>query len=241
MTAIKEETGEKRQFSTGAKRQASEGKGLPSLFPPDGYMELCKHFEDGAKLHGGRNWEKGLPLASIIDSLERHIAAVKMGLTGERHDRALAWNALVFLTTNIRIAAGILPKELDDLEGAYREQEQEQETERGEGNFNIHKMYVNGIHCFYVYEIISMTYLQSDLKLYKECMTDREGGLTGYFETRGDADACIQEYLRKQECGKCKERIRNAKDGEAIPVPSKIMSSCQYCPDYGYIQEGNQS
>jgi len=112
---IKEETGEKRQFSTGAKRQASAGKGLPSLFPGDGYIELCKHFEDGAVLHGDRNWEKGLPLASIIDSLERHIAAEKMGDTSERHDRAIGWNALVYLTTKTRIKEGLLPADLDDM------------------------------------------------------------------------------------------------------------------------------
>ena len=42
-----------------------------------------------------------------------------MGLTDESHDRAIAWNAVVYLATKLRIKAGILPKELDDLEGAY--------------------------------------------------------------------------------------------------------------------------
>ena len=112
---IKKETGDKREFGTGAKRQAAAGKGLPSLFPGDAYIDICKHFEDGAIHYDARNWEKGLPLASIIDSLERHIAAEKMGDTSESHSRALAWNAVVYLATKLRIKAGILPAELDDM------------------------------------------------------------------------------------------------------------------------------
>ena len=112
---IKKEQGNKREFSTGAKRQAAVGKGLPSLFPGDAYIDICKHFEHGAEHYDARNWEKGLPLASIIDSLERHIAAEKMGLTDESHARALAWNAVVYLATKLRIEAGILPQGLDDL------------------------------------------------------------------------------------------------------------------------------
>jgi hypothetical protein len=112
---IKKEQGENREFSTGATRQASAGKGLPSLFPGDAYIDICKHFENGLECHGARNWEKGLPLASLIDSLERHIAAEKMGLTDESHSRAIAWNAVVYLATKLRIEKGILPKKLDDM------------------------------------------------------------------------------------------------------------------------------
>ena len=113
---IKQETGEKREFSTGAKKQAAEGKGTPVLIPGDGLLELAKHFEDGAKLHGARNWEKGIPLSELINSLERHIQQEKLGYTDERHDRAIAWNALVYLTTKLRIKRYQLPRELDDLE-----------------------------------------------------------------------------------------------------------------------------
>jgi len=117
---IKIETGKEREYNTGAKKQYAEGKGMPVLFPGDAYLEVCKHFEDGAIHYGGRNWEKGIPLSSYIDSLERHIAQEKMGLTDESHDRALAWNAICYLATKLRIKAGILPQELDDLCGAYK-------------------------------------------------------------------------------------------------------------------------
>ncbi len=115
MNSIKREEGEERQFSTGANKQAAAGKGTPALFPADAYIEVCRHFEDGAALHGDRNWEKGIPLSELINSLERHIADEKMGKADERHDRALAWNAIVYLATKIRIQRSQLPPELADM------------------------------------------------------------------------------------------------------------------------------
>ena len=123
---IKKEGGKKREFTTGAKKQHAEGKGTPVLFPPDAYLEISKHFEEGASTHGARNWEKGIPLSELMNSLERHIVQEKMGLTDESHDRALAWNAVVYLATKLRIKAGILPFALDDLEGAYVKLESQQ-------------------------------------------------------------------------------------------------------------------
>ena len=112
---IKQELSDKREFSTGAKKQAAKGKGTPVLFPGDAYLEICKHFEEGAETHEARNWEKGIPLGELINSLERHIAEEKMGMTDESHDRAIAWNAVVYLATKLRIKAGILPAKLDDM------------------------------------------------------------------------------------------------------------------------------
>ena len=112
---IKQETGEKRVSSTGATRQHAAGKGLPTLLPPDGLLELAKHFENGAVLHGARNWEKGLNLSWFLDSLYRHLWAELMGETDEDHARALAWNAVCYLATKKRIEAGTLPAELNDM------------------------------------------------------------------------------------------------------------------------------
>lgn len=112
---IKKEQGNMRVSSTGAKRQNADGKPRPGLFPGDAYLAISQHFADGAAIYDDRNWEQGLSLNSIIDSLERHIAQEKMGLTDESHDLALAWNAVVYLATKLRIANGILPKELDDM------------------------------------------------------------------------------------------------------------------------------
>lgn len=106
---------EKQVASTGATRSSGEGRGTPSLLPFDALMELAKHFEEGAKTHAPRNWEKGLPLSWYIDSMFRHTAAVMAGKTDESHERAMAWNAVCFLATWIRIKNGSLPAELDDL------------------------------------------------------------------------------------------------------------------------------
>ena len=115
MSEIKREAGEKREFDTGATKQAATGKGRPSLVPGDAILDIAKHFEEGADLHGERNWEKGIPLSVWLDSMERHLQQLKMGMTDEPHARALAWNAVVYLATKLRIENGLLPAELDDM------------------------------------------------------------------------------------------------------------------------------
>ena len=112
---IKIEPGERRSFSTGATKQASSGKGRPSLIPGDAILEVSKHFEGGVGVYGERNWEKGIPLSVWLDSLERHLQQLKMGMTDEPHARALVWNALVYLATKLRIENELLPAELDDM------------------------------------------------------------------------------------------------------------------------------
>lgn len=183
---IKTELGPEREFDTGAKRQAAAGKGTPVLFPGDAYLDICKHFEDGAVHYGSRNWEKGLPLSSYIDSLERHIAQEKMGLTDESHDRAIAWNAICYLATKLRIQAGILPKELDDLEGAYQKH----------GNILIEKYKItytktskNG---WYIFDKVKQTYLRNDNKFYHSCSPK------GFYKTENIAKERLQEYLAKE-------------------------------------------
>lgn len=112
---IKVVDGPKREFSTGAESQDASGKGTPVLVPGDAILDIAKHFENGAALYGPRNWEKGIPLSEQLNSLERHLQQEKMGLTDEPHARALAWRAIVYLATKLRIEAGILPAELADM------------------------------------------------------------------------------------------------------------------------------
>ena len=101
--------------STGAESQDASGKGTPVLVPGDAILDIAKHFENGASIYGPRNWEKGIPLSEQLNSLERHLQQEKMGLTDEPHARALAWRAVVYLATKLRIEAGILPAELADM------------------------------------------------------------------------------------------------------------------------------
>lgn len=105
----------KRRFFTGAVRNKTEGKGDFSLLPARAIRELAIHFQDGAKEHEPRNWEKGISLSVYLDSGLRHGFQILEGKHNERHDRAAAWNFMCFLDTAERIRDGILPKKLDDI------------------------------------------------------------------------------------------------------------------------------
>ena len=106
----------KREFKTGANRQNDSGKGLPSLCSPLANKILAKHMQGGVEAgYDPRNWEKGLTLCSILDSLERHIWDVREGLTNENHVASILWNAHVFVHTHEAVRRGLLPAELNDL------------------------------------------------------------------------------------------------------------------------------
>lgn len=107
--------GSVREFSTGSRRDARQGKGRFDLLPPAALRRVAQHFETGADKYGDRNWEKGMPLSVYLDSGGRHWAQVLAGDTDEDHAAAWAWNALAFIETQERIRRGDLPAELDDL------------------------------------------------------------------------------------------------------------------------------
>lgn len=90
---------EMKSFSTGAKREDKTGKGRCDLLPPAALIRLSKHFEKGAKDHGDRNWELGVPMSSFIDSGLRHLLQYMNGQTDEDHLCAAAWNILCALDT----------------------------------------------------------------------------------------------------------------------------------------------
>lgn len=106
---------EHRQFGTGAARDNCEDKGMPSLLSPVALMECAIHLQHGAEKYNIRNWEQGMPLCAILDSLYRHIWAELMGDTSENHLGAIMCNAMFYTHTKRMIEAGLLPAELDDL------------------------------------------------------------------------------------------------------------------------------
>lgn len=140
-TQIKD-SGERREFDTGAVRDIRKGKGRCDLLPIDtlgifldddvlffigeyvvtgssGYLhralneffkgtdlpihetllELSQHYEQGVEKYGERNWEKGLPISSFIDSGVRHYLKDKASHADERHDLAFLWNIFGALWT----------------------------------------------------------------------------------------------------------------------------------------------
>lgn len=136
------DSGNRREFETGAVRDIQEGKGRCDLMPlfivgdyledavinfvanfqdtgdtdylhyaiqtfsderyPERYtifLEVAKHFEEGAKKYGEHNWQKGIPVRCYIDSAVRHYLKHKRGDKDEPHDRAFVWNLLCAIWT----------------------------------------------------------------------------------------------------------------------------------------------
>lgn len=112
------DSGQRQEFATGSRRDTRDGKGRFDLLPTRAIREVAQHFEAGAKKYGDRNWELGQPLSRYLDSGLRHAFAALEGQEDENHAAAAAWNLLCFLDTRARIAAGLLPAELDDLRKA---------------------------------------------------------------------------------------------------------------------------
>lgn len=58
------------------------------------FLEVAKHFEDGATKYGENNWQKGIPSKCYIDSAIRHYLKWLRGDRDEPHDRAFVWNLM---------------------------------------------------------------------------------------------------------------------------------------------------
>lgn len=109
------DSGERQEFNTGSKRDTQDGKGRPDLIPIEPLRRLAKHYENGAKKYGDRNWEKGQPLSRYYASAMRHMWDYMEGDYSEDHLAAAAWNIFAIIATQERIIAGKLPRELDDI------------------------------------------------------------------------------------------------------------------------------
>lgn len=114
------DSGERREFETGSVRDKREGKGRFDLMSPIALLRYAKHMEAGMSKYGERNWEKGQPLMSYIDSAMRHINDwIFNRLTGqedkEDHMAAAIWNIGSFMHTEEMIKRGLLPIELNDI------------------------------------------------------------------------------------------------------------------------------
>jgi hypothetical protein len=97
------DSGDRHKFSTGAVRDMPEGKGRCDLLPPAAILRLARHFETGAVKYGERNWEKGIPINSFIDSAIRHILKYMDGQDDEDHLVAAAWNLMCAMEMEERL------------------------------------------------------------------------------------------------------------------------------------------
>lgn len=96
------DSGNRRQFASGAVRDIQEGKGRMDLLPWGAIIEVSKHCENGAKKYGEHNVDKGIPTHSLCDSAARHLAKYLDGWTDEPHLLAAAWNLLWALQMELK-------------------------------------------------------------------------------------------------------------------------------------------
>lgn len=97
-----QDSGNRTQFETGAVRDMHEGKGRCDLLPPNALLRLARHFEEGCLKYGDRNWEKGIPCSSFLDSALRHIFKYMDGMNDEDHLIAAVWNLVCLVETEIK-------------------------------------------------------------------------------------------------------------------------------------------
>ena len=87
-----------KKFETGAVRDTG-GKGRMDLVPWCAVMRISRHMENANARYPERNWEKGLPMHSMLDSAMRHLAKYMDGWIDEDHLAAAATNLLMALWT----------------------------------------------------------------------------------------------------------------------------------------------
>lgn len=63
------------------------------------FLEVAKHFEEGAKKYSEDNWRKGINAKNYVDSGVRHYLKYLRGDTDEPHDRAFCWNIMCCIWT----------------------------------------------------------------------------------------------------------------------------------------------
>jgi len=126
-----DDTGARTTFASGGQRELAPGKGRYDLLPgaailavikfSDGELlpikaidALARHYEAGAKKYAPRNWEKGIPLWSFLDSGLRHMYKARAGSKGEDHEVAALWNLVGYVDTDLAITYGDMPTSLRD-------------------------------------------------------------------------------------------------------------------------------
>lgn len=111
------DSGDRREFVSGARRDRGDGKQFRryDLLPVHAMHRLAMHYGKGAAKYEARNWEKGMPLSEFHNSAEAHRMKLLAGYDDEPHLDAWLWNVACFVETAERIRLGLLPAELDDM------------------------------------------------------------------------------------------------------------------------------
>lgn len=86
------DSGEREDFSTGARRDTSDGKPRYDLISPKQERRQAELMARGAEKYGERNWELGMPLSRYYESARRHLAYYIEGDRLEDHLAAVLFN-----------------------------------------------------------------------------------------------------------------------------------------------------
>ena len=125
-TVIKD-SGQRQEFSTGARRDIQEGKGRYDLLPFHAIERVAKIFEGGALKYGESNYRAGIPLRRYLDSALRHLSKAAQGQDDEDHFAQAVWNICCLMETKFMIEQGFFTeeqeKELDNLYNYYKPKE----------------------------------------------------------------------------------------------------------------------
>lgn len=82
---------------SGGLRASKEGKGRYDLISSPAMRRLALWYEEGARIHGDRNWEMGISISGCISSILRHTFKYLAGSHDEDHLAAVAWNAFAIM------------------------------------------------------------------------------------------------------------------------------------------------
>lgn len=88
------DSGTRAQFTSGAQRDIAAGKGRYDLLPVNAIHRLALLYERGAVKYDARNWEKGIPVQRMFDSMVRHAFQALSGDQSEDHLAGVVFNAL---------------------------------------------------------------------------------------------------------------------------------------------------
>jgi len=136
MTFETKDTGARREFETGSRRDSDEGKALIRRIPPLVRERLGALYQRGAAKYGDagdpvENWKKGQPLHEYLESLHRHLLEIEKGNEDEDHEAAVLWNMAAFMWTKQQIRLGQLSDSLADGHNAVVSEYSGREVWRG--------------------------------------------------------------------------------------------------------------
>lgn len=126
------DSGERRNFDTGAVRDTDDGKPRPDLICPYFRLRLGYQLAGGLIKYGENNWTKGMPQRVYLASLHRHLDCYERGDVDEDHLAGLAFNVMALVSQDERIKRGLLPADLDNVHDWMTDQKGTQKDTNGQ-------------------------------------------------------------------------------------------------------------